>query len=336
MNPLILPASLVVRAGSLVKNFLYEKGLFKPKPAPIPVISLGNISFGGTGKTPLAMELLAWTLKQGFRPALISRGYKGRWEKRGGVLADGRNLLGTWREAGDEPFLAALANPEAGVFIGRDRLSSCRAAAGMGFNIALLDDGFQHRRLGRGIDIVLYDPGDRAALREPISSLYRSDILLVKNKSMIPARLKKILNPRHRIFEYRVTARGYRRSGSEGLLPTDLLLGKKILAFCGIARPERFFRLLEELGAEVGRSLAYPDHYPYRERVLQKIALCSRKAGAAAAVTTEKDAVRLAEARWPHDQVPLYILKIGIDVEAGFSNILREFLVAHLGKSQSH
>ena len=226
--------------------------------------------------------------------------------------------------------------PEAGVFIGGDRLASCRSAAGMGFNIALLDDGFQHRRLGRGIDVVLFDPADRFALREPIASLYRSDILLVKNKSMIPDRLKKILNPRHRIFEYRVTARGYRQAGGEVLLPTDLFFGKKILAFCGIARPERFFRLLEELGAEVRQNLAYPDHYPYRQRDLQKTALCAEKAGAAAAVTTEKDAVRLAEARWPHDRIPLYVLKIGVDVEAGFFNILREFLVAHLGRSQGH
>ena len=296
------------------------------------MISVGNISFGGTGKTPLAMELLAWIRKRGFRPALVTRGYKARWEKKGGVLSDGRRLFGTWKDAGDEPFMAALANPEAGIFIGRDRLASCRKAAEMGFNIAVLDDGFQHRRLGRSLDIVLYDPGDRAALRETPAALYRSDVLLIKNKFRFPESLKKILNPRHRIFEYRATARGYLKTNAGGLLPSDALQGKNVMAFCGIAGPARFFRLLEELGADLVSRISFPDHYAYPDRALHKIEVKCREAGAAAAVTTEKDAVKLAGRPWPHDRIPLYVLKIGIDVEAGFYEILAEFLVAHLGK----
>jgi len=335
MNPLIVPASLFIRAGSRVKNFLYDREILKPQRPPLPVISVGNISFGGTGKTPLAMELLAWIRKQGFRPALVTRGYRGAWEKSGGVLSDGRSLLGTWKEAGDEPYLAALANPEAGVFIGRNRIASCRTAGEMGFNIAVLDDGFQHRRLGRSIDIVLFDPGDLTALRETRASLDRSDILLIKDKSRFPDNIKKILNPRHCVFEYRVTPRGYRKADAEGELPPDAMRGKKVLAFCGIAGPERFFRLLEELGAELVRQMPFPDHYSFPARALKKIEGKFLESGAAAAVTTEKDAVKLAAGPWPHDRMPLYVLRIGVDVEAGFYSILREFLVAHRGKGQS-
>ena len=155
MKVALLVYSFFSRPLSRIKNSLYDRGVLKPRRAPLPVISVGNISLGGTEKTPLAMELLSQLVALGRRPALISRGYKGRWEKRGGVLSDGRAILGTWQDGGDEPYLIARSFPTVGVYVGKERLTSCRRAAEAGFDIAVLDDGFQHRRLARDLDIVL-------------------------------------------------------------------------------------------------------------------------------------------------------------------------------------
>lgn len=180
MKSLLFFLSFLYRTGCQIKNWLYERELFKPKRASFPVISVGNITFGGTEKTPLVINLISHFIKKGFKTALISRGYKGKWEKRGGVLSDGKNLLSSWRNSGDEPFMVAQNIPQAGIFIGKNRHLSCQRAEQLGFELAVLDDGFQHRRLHRDLDIVLYDPVEKTALREPFSSLKRAQILLIK------------------------------------------------------------------------------------------------------------------------------------------------------------
>ena len=133
MQPVIHFFSLLHRLGCRIRNALYDKGLLAPADAPLPVVSVGNISFGGSEKTPLAQEILRHLLDKGIKPALVTRGYRGRWERTGGVLSQGRGLLGDWREAGDEPFMVALNLPAAGVYVGRDRLASCRLAKADGF-----------------------------------------------------------------------------------------------------------------------------------------------------------------------------------------------------------
>jgi tetraacyldisaccharide 4'-kinase len=167
MKILVLVFSLFSRFVSRIKNFLYDVNILKPKRAPLPVISVGSIFLGGTEKTPLAMEILGWLLERGRRPALVSRGYRGQWEKEGGLVSNGAGLFASWEQSGDEPLMVARAIPRAGVFVGKDRLDSCRRAKDMGFEIAVLDDGFQHRRLGRDLDIVIFSPRERTALRDP-------------------------------------------------------------------------------------------------------------------------------------------------------------------------
>ena len=172
--------SLPYQLGSQIKNLFYRWKIFKPKRAPLPVMSVGNIAFGGSEKTPLVMNLISFLEKQGYKPALISRGYKGKWERKGGVLSDGQRILGTWEESGDEPYMVAQNFPEAGIFTGKHRHLSCEKAKDLGFEVALLDDGFQHQRLHRDLDIVLYDPGENTFRREPASALKRAHLILVK------------------------------------------------------------------------------------------------------------------------------------------------------------
>lgn len=327
MKTLLFLFSLFSRIVSQIKNFLYAWHIFRPRAAHLPVISIGNIALGGTEKTPFAMQVLEWLFQAGRRPALVSRGYRSRWEKRGGILQDGKSLLGTWEDGGDEPFLAARNFPQAGVFVGKNRLASCRRAKELGFDIVVLDDGFQHRRLHRDLDIVLFSPQEKLAIREPRSALQRADLVLIKKDA--PCRVALDNHPRFnltKVISYSVVAAGFFSAWNMEAFPGSELAKKRITAFCGIARPRRFFDLLAKTGLEVAASWTFPDHYPYSRAALQKIVRCSQKAGAEAMVTTEKDSVKLLKSKDLFGGLPLYFLKIKVQPEPVFFEALSLFL----------
>ena len=319
--------SFFSRFASRIKNFLYDRGLLRPRRAPIPVISVGNLSLGGTEKTPLAMELLSRLIALGRRPALVSRGYRGRWERSGGVVSDGRAVFGTWEDGGDEPYLVARTIPGAGVFVGKSRLTSCRRAAEAGFDIAVLDDGFQHRRLARDLDILLFSPKEKVAWREPLSSFRRSDILLVKAAEEKVQRLEKGRRTfSGDVFTYAVAVRGIIDLRSGERVSVETLAQTKFLAFCGIAHPKRFEETLRRAGLTVVSFLPFPDHNPYRAGSLEKIGRVLSATGASALITTAKDAVKVAGRAGELGDAPLYVLDIGLNIEPGFDDCWRAFL----------
>lgn len=326
MRILLSVYSLFSRFACRLKSGLFAAGILKPKKAPLPVVSVGNITLGGTEKTPLAMELLNHFLSRGFRPALVTRGYRGNWERAGGMLSDGRSILGTWKEAGDEPAMVALAIPQAGVFIGKDRLLSCQKAKSLGFDIAVLDDGFQHVRLHRDLDIVLHDLTEPAALREGRSAFRRADVLLLRTGSPESVR-NQILEsfPGLSIFEYSVEAKGFSLLGKNEIEPAKAWLGKKVLGFCGIARPRRFFSLLEECGLFLAVGLTFPDHFAYPDRALEKIARAVQKFRPEAVVTTEKDAVKITGREVQLGPTPVAVLRIELRLSDSFREKLRAF-----------
>jgi len=327
MKPALLVFSFFSRLASRIKNFLYDRGLRHARRAPLPVISVGNLSLGGTGKTPLAMELLARLIALGRRPALVSRGYKGRWEKSGGVVSDGRTVFGTWEDAGDEPFLAARTVPRAGVYVGKDRLASCRRAAAAGFDVAVLDDGFQHRRLARDLDILLFSAQEEGVWREPLSSFRRSDILLVKGGEEASRRIEKWRGGfSGAVFTYSVACRGISDLRSGERFPVGRLAGKRLLAFCGIARPERFEETLRRASLTVVLFLPFPDHHPYRTGSLGRIARAFGQTGADALITTAKDAVKIAGRVEELGAAPAFIFEVGLDIEPGFEDRWRAVL----------
>lgn len=319
--------SLFSRLASLLKNFLYDHRIIRPRRAPIPVISVGNISLGGTEKTPLALELLARLSALGRRPALVSRGYKGRWEREGGVLSDGRAILGTWQDGGDEPYLVARTFPAVGVYVGKDRLTSCRRAAEAGFDIAILDDGFQHRRLARDLDMVLYSSEEKVALREPLSALRRADVLLVKADDQKDKAIDRLRDRRARgLITYSVVIRRASDLWTREQIPLETLAGMTLLAFCGIARPGRFARTLREAGLKVASFLPFPDHHPYPPASREKILRACRSQGADALVTTAKDAVKLSGPVEEWGDTPVYVIEIGLAIEPAFDNCWRGVL----------
>jgi tetraacyldisaccharide 4'-kinase len=281
---------------------------------------VGNISFGGTEKTPLAWHLLSLLAQRGYKPALISRGYKGKWEHHGGILSDGNQLYGDWKDAGDEPYMIARNLHQAGVFIGKDRLASCMQAEKMGFDIAVLDDGFQHRRLQKDIDIVLFDPTEKVALRESFSALKRCHLLLVKKseKTRISGKLKKSLQFLT-CFEYTVTNQGIYTSTGNTSVAWENLKGKKILAVSGIAKPKRFISFLETQGLMPYTFLQFPDHHAYPVSSIKRIkhSFISHKSDII--ITTEKDIFKISNKVELKD-LPIYYLKISLEIDPDFYN----------------
>lgn len=318
MKRVLRSLAFFYQLGSGINNFLFECGLRKTHRIPTPVISVGNLAFGGSEKTPLVMHLLSFFKKHKMNPALITRGYRGGWEKSGGVLSGRTNGHGTWQEAGDEPFMVWRRLPSTGIFIGKNRLDSCRKAEKAGFSPLILDDGFQHRQLLRDLDIVLIAPEEKIAFRESVSSLRRADIVLVKGKKSSDAqRWRKHLSSGGKIFSYSVKNTGFFSYPDNNRIPQDRLRNLRLLAVCGIARPERFFSLLAEQGVKTTHFLAFPDHHAYPISSKKKVTAFAQRTESDGVITTEKDVFKLDDI-YRHRQIPIYYIQIDLQVEHGF------------------
>jgi len=315
----VLPLlSFAHQVGCRINNLLYDLGMRKSHRASLPIISVGNIAFGGSEKTPLVMNLLSFCLKNEIKPALITRGYKGTWEKKGGTLSNGRQVYASWRDAGDEPFMVSQRFPQVAIYVGRNRLISCEKAFQEHFQVAILDDGFQHRRLQRNLDIVLYTPAEKTGLRESFSSLKRADIILVKQKDDTRIKQKMKENfPRARIYAYKVKNQGFYSSKERGSIPVEHLEHKSLLALSGIARPKRFLSLLEKEGLIPASVLHFPDHHAYPPSSIKKISREIQRIGAEAVLTTEKDYFKLKDLQ-KEQNIPIFYNRIELEIDKEF------------------
>lgn len=265
---------------------LYSSGILSTLRLHHPVVSVGNLTVGGTGKTPLVIALAEALRDRGFHPVILSRGY-GRTSR--GVLVVGSNGASNWKESGDEPFLMKRRLGNVPVVVGADRyragLFAERKQLG---NIFILDDGFQHRRLHRDVDIVTIDPieweaGDillpAGRWREPKSAIERAHIACVQEIPGIAVPTLSIPS-----FTVRTEIQGIYKEDAP--VPIEGLKGRAVIAFAGIAKPERFFAALESLGIRPVRCVRFRDHHPYSSRDIEKL-------GGEVLITTEKDAIRL-------------------------------------------
>ncbi len=218
--------------------------------------------------------------------------------------------------------MAALNLPRAGVFIGKNRFLSCRNAKDYRFDLAVLDDGFQHRRLHRDLDIVLYDERDKVFLREPVTSLRRADVILVEEGMDIQEKEKmKKSFPQSAVFAYSVESQGLFRLGKKERESIKGFESKRIIAFCGIARPERFLALLRKDSINPVDFITFRDHYSYPPHSCDRLSKRLQKLRADALITTEKDAVKLAHAD-ALQRVPVFYLKIDLKLEDDFYSLL--------------
>jgi len=328
-----LPYGWAVRTRSL----FYSLKLLKTKTLPCPVISVGNITVGGTGKTPLVMAIAEGLMNRGISTAILSRGYRGTGTSEP-VVSDGRRLFLSPQESGDEPFLMARVCKGVPVLVGKDRFKNGRIAfRQFGIKALLLDDGYQHLPLRRDLDILLIDAtvgfGDqnllpRGILREPLSHLRRAHLFLL-TKVMDPERChpleKKIqeIHPRAPVFHSRYQpTKLVNPIGEEEEL--DSLKGKRIIALSGIANPDYFSSLLRERGAEIVREAVFPDHHSYGNKDLSFVQEKSKEADWI--VTTEKDMLKLRQLGIDH--LPIRALRIEMKIweeEAFFKRIVTLF-----------
>ncbi len=316
---LSLPYGGAVRA----RSFLYSLQLLKKRELPCPVISVGNITVGGTGKTPLVMALAKGLMARGISVAILSRGYK-RTKTSEPVVSDGKTIFLSPEESGDEPFLMAKACQGIPVLVGKDRfINGQLALQRFGVRGLLLDDGYQYLPLYRDINILLVDStigfGDyhllpRGILREPLSHLRRANLFLI-NKAAEPAAYqsleKKIqeIYPGAQVFhsDYLPVSLVGPEEEQEGL---DSLKGKKVLALSGVANPNSFSSMLRKCGMKIVEEVIFPDHHVYTTR---DISFIQEKAeGVDGIVTTEKDMVKLKKLDIGHP--PIWALRIEMKI----------------------
>jgi tetraacyldisaccharide 4'-kinase len=302
-----------------LRNLAYDNGWKQSVTAPLRIISIGNLTTGGTGKSPLVIWLAEQLRARGRRVCVLSRGYKGS--------AAGEN---------DESLELADRLPDVPQLVNPDRAASAQIASEeLEMEVGLLDDGFQHRQLRRDLDLVLIDATEpfglgyllpRGLLREPRGSLRRADRVVITRANQIsPERLSALrvelerFCPADRIAICAMVPRQLRQADGRHF-PLDVLAGKKLFAFCGLGNPAAFFRTAEPLGQSLVGSRTFPDHHAYTPDDLNRLAEEGRDCGAEALLCSHKDLVKLG--RNQLGALPLYALSIEVQFLAGEPELL--------------
>jgi tetraacyldisaccharide 4'-kinase len=344
-RPFLALPGLAYRAVVALRHSLYDSGRLPSHRLSCAVISIGNLTVGGTGKTPLTSHVAALLRDSGYRVGVVSRGYRRRGGSAPLLVSNGRALLADAQGAGDEPYLIARDNPAVPVAVGADRVAAARLLVrSFSPEVLVLDDAFQHRRLARDLDLLLVDGRDpwgngrmlpRGPLREPVASLARADaFVLTRSSGTIPAELASALerfNPGAPVFHCRLEPRGFVTAEGE-TVGLASLKGFSAFAFSGIARPERFEDDLRALGVGMAGARRFPDHHRFRRRDLQEIVREARRCRADVLVTTEKDLVRVANT--PEGSPPLYAL--AIQATFPFGPGPQAWLLDRLGEMRLH
>jgi tetraacyldisaccharide 4'-kinase len=358
LAPVLYTISLFYGFVQVLRKFSYRQHLLPSHQLPCKVICIGNLTVGGTGKTPMTMYVAREIKRLGYNTAIVSRGYRGGAERRGGIVSDGESIHMEPEQAGDEPFMIARGLRGIPVVVGKNRYAAGMLAVNeFHSDVIVLDDGFQHLRLKRDIDLVLLDGmhpfGNRhllprGTLREPISSLARGSACILtrcrsgRNDTVRPLieLLKKFL-PLHRIFTSCHVPEFYAIK-SEGPIPNNgttnqnsriglgSLIGEPILGFSGIARNADFQNTVLDQGLNAKGFLEFSDHHRYTTDDLNYIQSKSEDADARYLITTEKDLVRLS----PQNPFPLPLIVVGLmvsfgDQQAEFISFLRNQLCFH-------
>lgn len=340
LRVVLVPLSWAYRLIIDIRNRAFDLGVLRTTAARVPVISIGNITVGGTGKTPLVEYLVSYCLRKGRKPAVISRGYR-RATSGIVVVSDGNRVLVTASEGGDEPVQIARRYAGAAVVVGERRVDAAALACSqLGADVLILDDGFQHRYLRRDLDIVVLDEHafgkhgvliPAGILREPVSSIRRADVVAVPAE---PHGLQTAGHPEQKVGQWcegPVISFGFRMSGihrvSDGASVTkDEATSKPVLAFCGIGNPLKFFLDLQANGFPVRHTVSFRDHHRYNLADIEEILKAMRDSGAEVCITTEKDAVRLAaDEAIVHRFVgsaPVYYVRIEAKIVRGEDELL--------------
>ncbi|MEG6585072.1 tetraacyldisaccharide 4'-kinase [Dendrosporobacter sp. 1207_IL3150] len=338
--------SLVYGSGVSLILLLYKRGILKRHRLNCRVISLGNITVGGTGKTPTAQLLAAAIRDMGYRVVILNRGYRAGFKEEVGLVSDGEKIYMSVSEAGDEAYLLAKNLPGVPVVIGRDRtISGEYAVQELKADVVILDDGYQHWKLARDLDIVLIDALNvfgnsymlpRGTLREPLSNLSRASVCLLTKVDQATDGARNVI--RDTIALYNKSAlvvesihspkcfieiaewyKGVRYKN----ISLDTFGGQTLVAFSAIGNPTSFEQTITDLGPRVVDSIRFPDHHDYTMAEMHAIMQSAVEKGADALVTTEKDAVKIpAEFIHSDRQLPVYVLGIEVQFLEGYDDFM--------------
>jgi tetraacyldisaccharide 4'-kinase len=319
---LLWPLSVLYGDLTRLRVRLYSQGRLKSRRLNTPVVSVGNLTVGGTGKTPMVIWLAQRFLEEGKRVGILTRGYKGS----GGTS--------------DEIELMKFRLHERAAFgVGPDRYEQGRHLEEKGVDVFLLDDGFQHLQLARDVNILLMDASQPLAresmlpagrLREPVSAMQRADLLVITRTETSPATQAAIekLNS-YPVFSASTRLLGFRRLGGgiQVLSREEIGVGP-FYAFCGIGNPKAFFQDLNNWGLPVAQASEFPDHHRYDTRDADELEQAAVTGGAKAFVTTEKDAQNLAGVKFAALTVFIAMIDLEISQPDAFLAAIRECLQA--------
>ena len=325
MKSLILPPlSELYGAITRARSTLYQRGTFRTNRLDRPVISVGNLTTGGTGKTPLVEWIARVVAAEGKRVCILTRGYGRRNPNRRVLVSDGHSVFSNPFDAGDEPYLLAKnLVGSAAVISDIDRVSAGKGAiAHLKTDCFILDDGFQHLRLARDLDVVTIDATNPwgggnllpyGRLREAPDALKRADCIVItrsdqaENVATLVSDLKAVSGNRP-IFISRMVPRRVMKLDQSAVVEP----GGPIAAFCAVGNPESFFQLVDRSGYELVSKTKFPDHHVYSPRDLQDLEIDARNAGANALITTAKDGVKLNSNPF---SLPCYVMEIELQVD---------------------
>lgn len=344
----LLPFSLLYYLAVYLRNLLYDFNLLSIIKLNVPVISVGNLTVGGTGKTPAVEYIARLLLSNQLRPAIVTRGY-GRKQHGTIVVTDGEKIFATVEASGDEAMLLAKRLQRAVVIADEKKFRGAKyASENFQIDAVIIDDGFQHRKLHRDLNIVLIDSPSffdnqwilpAGPFREPFSSVFRAHAIIFSNtdksssseldklsfrtQAASPAMLyRALLKPK--LFENIATGEH---------LPISFLNGKKVFAACGIARPARFFDEIKKCGAQMVESIAFPDHHAFKKDDIMALFERAREANAEFIVITEKDATKW-NAEMGAPSIPILFLRVEFELMADFDTFVSTIMY-HCRKSAS-
>lgn len=320
MNRLLLPLTPLYAAALSAKNFAYDRGWARAERLSGPVISVGNLSVGGSGKTPLTIRLAELLRDQGYAVDVLSRGYGRRSDATAKVDPNG-----SAEQYGDEPLLMARTGIH--VYVGDSRYEAGLLAerdAAAAPRVHLLDDGFQHRQLARDVEIVVLHRSDFAEALLPAGRLRESFHALVRAHFVAMREEDRDLEPDLRRRGCGAPIWWMQRSVEPGE-------ARRVVAFCAIARPEEFFEELRRHGCDVVKTRAWRDHHAYTDGDVAELAALAQGNGAEAFVTTEKDLVRLRPEQRQRLDAAARLLTARLTVRLADEAAAKEALLARLG-----
>ncbi len=313
----------VAYAGILAARSIWWRRV--ARHAPLPTVSVGNLTIGGNGKTPFALSLAARLRQRGLRIGIVSRGYGGQWPGRASLVSDGQRILMTPRQAGDEPMMLAKSF-DGPIAVARRRIAAIELLATSALaDAVVLDDGFQHLRLRRDVDLLLVNEAlafgngwvlPAGPMREPLSAIRRADAIVLVGSSdakadTIDFRARDLMRGKLVLRAWLQPSEMIHSDGGLWHEARLALAGRRVAAVSGIANPAAFHAMMRALGANLIRTLDYPDHHDYGPGDWENILAAAQQAEML--ITTEKDLVKLE--RFAAVDLPLYALRLKVTMD---------------------